>query len=217
MQNRVIDGIILSNFTIFLRSTSSQLGLHLMVNKDDNGKNKRTAIIGGTFNALHQGHKYYIKLAFDFADEVFILLSSDEYARICKSYEVNSYNDRAYSLKTYIHQIADGKPFHIIKMESDAFLINFCTANDFTMAVIIPEYYSLFQRINNIREDEHKHPLLLLVTQRIKTSEGFNISSTLLHNLKQHQELNPKQFSAEVAAYFDESKPLTDITNIMPS
>ncbi len=187
-----------------------------MVSKDDNGRNKRTAIIGGTFNALHLGHKYYIKLAFDFADEVFILLSSDEYARVCKSYEVNPYPTRATSIKNYIDQIADGKPFHIIKMDSDAFLINFCTANDFTMAVIIPDYYSLFQRINNIRVDEGKHPLLLLVTQRIRTSEGFNISSTLLHNLQHEYRLNPRQYSPELALYFDEPKQLDEFANAVP-
>lgn len=187
-----------------------------MVSKDDNGKQKRTAIIGGTFNALHIGHKYYIKLAFGFADEVFILLTADEYARICKSYEVNPYNIRATMLKDYIAQLPEKKMFHIIKMDSEAFLINFCTANDFTMAVIVPEYYSLFQRINNIRVDEGKFPLLLLITQRIRTTEGFNISSTLIHNLQHDRRINPKQYSPDLAMYFDESQQPNDLSNTMP-
>ncbi|MDZ7331017.1 MAG: adenylyltransferase/cytidyltransferase family protein [candidate division KSB1 bacterium] len=187
-----------------------------MANKDDNGKYKRTAIIGGTFNALHAGHKYYIKLAFDFADEVFILLTADEYARICKSYEVNPYSTRATMLRDYVVQIAEKKNFHIIKMDSEAFLINFCTANDFTMAVIIPEYYSLFQRINNIRVDEGKFPLLLLITQRIRTTEGFNISSTLIHNLQHDRRINPKQYSPDLAQYFEEQNHPNRITNIIP-
>ena len=177
-----------------------------MGDNGNNGKNQRTAIIGGTFNALHDGHKYYIKLAFDYAEEVYILLTSDDYAKISKSYQVNSYKFRKKCLEDYVLEIKRARQCHIINMDSDCFLINFCLKNDFTMAILIPEYYPLFQKINRIREDEGKNPLLLLVTQRIKTREGFKLSSTLINNLKCDHRISPTQYSPELAAYTESPK-----------
>ncbi len=164
-------------------------------NNDFNSENEnenlqKTVIIGGTFNKLHQGHKDYIHLAFDYADKVYILLTSDKYAKICKSYEVVPYEHRKKCLENYINEINGLKPYHIFEMVSECFLIQFCIKNEITMAVIIPEYYSLFEKINRIREDEGKPPFLFLVKQRTKTLEGFDINSTLLNNLKYYERLS---------------------------
>ena len=172
-----------------------------MGDNGNNGKNQRTALIGGTFNTLHEGHKYYIKLAFDYAEEVYILLTSDKYAQMSKSYKVNPYESRKERLENYIRKMNSLKQYHIVRMESDCYLINFCLENDVTMAILIPEYYPLFQKINNIREDEGKNPFLILVTQRIKTREGFKLSSTLINNLKCDQRISPTQYSPELTAY----------------
>ena len=114
----------------------------------NNGNSKRSAIIGGCFNALHLGHKEYIKLAFDFADEVFVLLSTDKYAKICKSYEVDSYEYRKKCLENYINEINGFKSYTIYELDSECSLIQFCLEKDITMALIVPEYYSLFEKIN---------------------------------------------------------------------
>ncbi len=168
---------------------------------DENGKIQRTAIIGGTFNAMHQGHQDYIKLAFEFADEVFILLTTDKYAKSCKKYPVSPYEIRKSCLENYIHAVNGSKPYHIFEMISECTLIRFCTEREITMAIIIPEYYPLFQKINHLREDEGKLPLVLIIKERTKTSEGFKLSSTLINNLKCDQRLSPKQYSPELAAY----------------
>ena len=138
---------------------------------DDNGRIRRTAIIGGTFNAMHQGHKDYINLAFEFADEVKILLTTDEYAKNFKSYEVSSYQYRERRLRQLINQINDYKDYTIFPMDSERYLINFCLTNDITMALIIPENYSLFEKINRLRQQEDKPAMLLLVKERTKTIE----------------------------------------------
>jgi len=173
---------------------------------DDNGKIRRTAIIGGTFNAMHQGHKDYIKLAFDFAEEVIVLLSTDKYAKSCKKYCVAPYEVRKNIIENYIIEVNGSKPHRICEMDSECSLIRFCSENDITIAIIIPEYYSLFQKINRIREDEGKSPLLLIVKERTKTSEGFNLSSTLINNLKCDQRISPTQYSPELTAYTESPK-----------
>ncbi len=183
---------------------------------NDNGKARHTAIIGGTFHALHQGHRYYIKLAFDFAEEIIILLTSDKYAQMCKSYRVLPYELRKKAIQDYVNEIAKGKKYQIITLQSDSFLINFCTENDFTMAILVPEYYSLFQKINFIREDEGKKPLLLLVTPRIKTKEGFDISSTLINNLISDQQLHPTEYSPELVSYVEALRTNVTLPNCVP-
>lgn len=43
-------------------------------------KNYKTVAIGGTFDRLHKGHRYFIKQAFEFGERVLIGLTSKEYA-----------------------------------------------------------------------------------------------------------------------------------------
>lgn len=166
-----------------------------MNGNDDNGRIQRTAIIGGTFNAMHQGHKEYIKLAFDFADEVKILLTTDKYAKNFKSYEVSPYQDRERRLKQYISHINGYKDYSIFPMDSERYLINFCITHDITMALIIPENYSLFEKINRLRQQEGKLSMLLLVKQRTKTTEGLDINSTLIRNLKYDNRMSIIEYS----------------------
>lgn len=144
----------------------------------------RTAIIGGTFNALHQGHQEYIKLAFDFADKIYILLTTDDYARNFKSYDIHPFQYRKRRIVQYLNQNSICKGYSIYPMDSERYLISFCLEHNITMAIIIPENYSLFEKINRLRETENKPSILILIKQRTKTTEGFDINSTLIKNLK---------------------------------
>lgn len=161
----------------------------------------KTAIIGGTFNAMHQGHKDYIKLAFDFADKVYILLTTDKYIKMNKSYEVHPYEFRKKYVENYITNINGVIPHQICELDSESSHIKFCKQNEISMAVIVPEYYQLFKKINNIREDEGKIPLLLLVKQRTKTTEGFNITSTLINNLNHNNRIPTLMYSSDLVIY----------------
>lgn len=183
---------------------------------DDINEKRRTAIIGGTFNAMHQGHKEYIKLAFEFADEVIVMLATDKYAQSAKKYPVFSYEIRKARLESYISEVNGFKPHRIEEMNSECDLIHFCTENDISMAVIIPDYYSLFQRINLIRKDENKPPLLLIVKERTTTPEGFGLSSTLINNLVAQSQLSPKQYSTALASYVDALKTNASSPNCVP-
>ena len=160
------------------------------ISKKHGKKSRKTVIIGGTFNQFHQGHKDYIKLAFEFADKVYIFLSSDSYAKICKSCPVESYDNRKIYLENYLKEINGYKKYTITELKSEYSLIQFCLENEINMAIVSPQYYQLFTKINRIREDEGKTPLLLLVKQRTKDSHGCDINSTYLKNLHCQEQMN---------------------------
>ncbi len=54
----------------------------------------KRALVFGTFDQLHKGHQNYISRAFDLADEVVIMVMSDEASRPTKIYTPNSYEQR---------------------------------------------------------------------------------------------------------------------------
>src|SRR5574341_1359585 len=71
----------------------------------ENGEQVRIATIGGTFDTLHPGHKEYIQLAFEYADQLLIYVSSDEYCIGKKKYEVHPYEKRIQELEEFINTL----------------------------------------------------------------------------------------------------------------
>ncbi|MFX0137188.1 MAG: adenylyltransferase/cytidyltransferase family protein [Candidatus Hodarchaeota archaeon] len=140
---------------------------------------KKTAIIGGTFHAFHKGHKEYIELAFQFADRVNLLVTSDEMAKICKPYKVKSFNDRKEQLHDFLIKNNYFDRCNIKEINSEHEIIDVCLNNDISLSVVIPEYYPLFERINRLRECQGLSGLLILVKQRTLNNNGFDINSTI--------------------------------------
>ncbi|MBN1638448.1 MAG: adenylyltransferase/cytidyltransferase family protein [Ignavibacteriales bacterium] len=140
---------------------------------------EKTAVIGGTFHAFHKGHTEYIDLAFRSADKVNLLVTSDEMAKICKPYKVKPFNDRREQLQNFLIKNNYFHRSNIKEINSDQEIIEFCLNNDISLSVVIPEYYSLFERINRLRECQGLPGLLILVKQRTLNNNGFDINSTI--------------------------------------
>lgn len=110
-------------------------------------------------------------------------MTTDAYARVIKHYEPHPYLVRKDQIEEFVKQINGYKDYSIHSMDSEKCLIQFCLLHDITIALIIPENYRLFERINRLREQEGKSNMLLLVKQRTKTVEGIDINSTVLNNI----------------------------------
>lgn len=152
----------------------------------------QVAIIGGTFDTLHSGHKSYIKQAFIFSKYVHILLRTNGYAQNSKSYIVKSYDIRYSQLENFLREIKKENHCKIHRLEKEEHITKFCIEHqEITLAVIGPEYYPLFERVNQTRERRGIQSLLLLVKQRTKTSDGLDISSTVI-NGKNHKSIHLK-------------------------
>lgn len=142
--------------------------------------NEQIAIIGGTFDVLHEGHKDYIKLAFDFADTVYIMLTSDNYS--FKSYKIKPFIKRLDALVAFLEEKCY-RFYQIFKMSNHRFLCDFCLKNEITLAIVIPEYYYLMESINDLRIKNNLKPFYILVKRRGRDYNGNNLSSSQI-NLK---------------------------------
>ena len=68
-------------------------------------KKYKVALVGGTFDELHKGHRTLLKKAFEVGERVKIGLSSDEFAKkLVKNHEVAGYEERLQELKNFLQQ-----------------------------------------------------------------------------------------------------------------
>lgn len=147
-----------------------------------NGHQKLIVTIGGTFDTLHKGHKEYIRLAFEYADRVLIYVNSNEYVKPKKSYDVRPYRLRVKRLKNFISKIGISEErYEIRQLNTVAQVKNDYLKEDIHIAIVIPEYYAMFRRINQQRMAKGKQGILILVKERTRDHKNGDLSSTEIH------------------------------------
>jgi cytidyltransferase-like protein len=164
----------------------------------NNNDQERLVTIGGTFDILHPGHKDYIRLAFEYADRVLIYLSSDEYCKDRKGHElrprffrpkVRPYDDRVKDLVEFLGEIKCQDRYQINCLNKKEDLVNDYLNNPdlrekIYMAIVSPEYYELFQALNEERKKRGLENFLILVKERAYYAENDKIkdySSSKIH------------------------------------
>lgn len=150
-----------------------------------NGEVEHIATIGGTFDVLHLGHKEYIRLAFENADRVLIFVTSDDYSDHDKLYSVRPYSFRVQQVISFVRDIGCENRCEIRCLNSLQQLeIDFIEVDDLRknikMAIVSPEYYNLFLRINYLREQLGMRSFLILVKPRKRDKKNSDISSSVL-------------------------------------
>jgi len=145
---------------------------------------ERIATIGGTFDTLHQGHKDYINLAFDFAHYVIIYIKTDEYVNGKKIYQVRPYQERYEKLAEFVRRIGVKDKCEIRPHgNANDFVTDYL--NEFTrhdvlyMAMVAPEYYEKFLAINRLRESKGMNSILLVVKPRFRDGNNDLSSSAV--------------------------------------
>lgn len=143
--------------------------------------------IGGTFDALHTGHKAYIRRAFDYAEQVLIYIASDLLAQKLKNYKSLPYELRKKRVLTYLKELCVQDRATICKLdECDQlkydFVDNQSLAHRLSMAIIGPEYYDYFREINARRLERGLAPVDLVVKERIRNGDNMDLSSSAIRN-----------------------------------
>lgn len=140
----------------------------------------RTGTIGGTFQAMHLGHKQYLSLALRLADTVHISLTSDRYASTHKEYPVASFDVRSKEIRSFLASIGITDRTIIHELSSFDQLEKFMTTTAaLDVALVEPQYLDLFQSFNCIRSQSKMDEFCIVLKPRTKV-DGLDISSTAL-------------------------------------
>ncbi|MCG3155355.1 MAG: hypothetical protein DKINENOH_01961 [bacterium] len=144
-----------------------------------NTKSHTIACIGGTFDALHVGHKEYIQMAFAAADFVLIYLASNRCVQREKKYDVRSYRDRCQRLKSYLTEsnIAPDR-YQIRQIKSRNQLENELAEENVHKAIVVAEYVDMITRINEKRRTNGLPPIQMIRKERTRDDHHHDISST---------------------------------------
>ncbi len=135
--------------------------------------------MGGTFDHLHDGHRYLIEIALSLSHEVHIGLTTQEMLKRKKyASKIESYEFRKKVLEDYIKAITDLDRVKIIELD-----------NPYGPPIDDPEYegivvsqetYKGALRINEIRAEKGFNPLIIIVIPMLNGSDNQRLSSTAI-------------------------------------
>lgn len=127
--------------------------------------------VGGTFDVLHNGHKYLLDVACAMSKKLYVGLTTDEFAKRTKKRDVRHYRARENVLKKYLR----GKPHEIMPIDDVyGFAADMC---ELDAIVVSTETYSNACKINKKREEKGLKPLIIIVVPLVKDIHGNKISS----------------------------------------
>jgi len=135
--------------------------------------------MGGTFDHLHEGHKYLIKTALSFSKKVVIGLTTEVLLKNKKAVsKLEDYETREKNLRLFIKSITDSDRVDIIELK-DPYgpPIN---EPEYEGIIVSQETYKTALKINEIRESKAFTPLIIIVIPLIKDKNNKKISSTAL-------------------------------------
>ncbi len=154
---------------------------------NNHNDNERRIVIGGTFDALHKGHKEYIRMAFEISKNALIYVSSDGFANKNKKYKILPYEFRKQRIQQFIDELCEqlGKKieYSIRPLPSRRHLgKDLSNKNDdgskITHALVTSEYYDLFLEFNRLRKKRKLKEIRIVTKPRSRTSDNMDISSS---------------------------------------
>jgi pantetheine-phosphate adenylyltransferase len=140
--------------------------------------------MGGTFDHLHEGHKYLITTALSVSEKIVIGLTTEKLLKNKKFFsKLEDYKTREKNLRSFIKTIVDSNRVEIMEL-NDLYgpPIN---EPEYEGIIVSQETYKTAVKINEIREQKGFKPLIIIVIPIIKDKNNNKISSTAIRkNLK---------------------------------
>ncbi len=128
----------------------------------------KKVVVGGTFDSLHKGHRYFLEKAASLGN-VKIGLTSDEMALETKGGGVESFEERSKHLLSFLTDV------EIEKIDDS---VGFATNEDFDYIVVSSETRTRAEKINQERELLGKGKIEIVEVDFILAEDGEPISST---------------------------------------
>lgn len=149
-------------------------------------KKFKTAVLGGTFDLLHIGHKEFIKFALSISDKLVIGLTSDDYVVNSKSETRNPeliqrYEERKKVLEDFLKEGKITDRVSIVKI-NDVYGITLDKNFNIDALVVVDKTLSGAEKINEKRKELGLFPLEIIIAPSVMSEDGKVISSSAIRN-----------------------------------
>ncbi len=134
-------------------------------------------MVGGTFDPLHDGHRFLISRAFETAGpdgEVTIGLTSETFANR-KTHPIHPYHEREAGLRAYIAEKKFTSRWNIEKLHDK---YGSSIQADFDALIVSEETFPVAREINRIRRENHLSCVEIHQIRCVLAEDGKWISST---------------------------------------
>ncbi|MHA1886119.1 MAG: pantetheine-phosphate adenylyltransferase [Promethearchaeota archaeon] len=137
--------------------------------------------LGGTFDHLHEGHKFLLRTALSVSETIEIGLTSRNLLEKKKFLsKLESYKTRESKIKEYISTFADMERVSIVEIKNWDDMSGYAQDPEYDGLILSQETYENALRLNKSRERMGMIPLILIVIPLIKDQFNNKISSTTI-------------------------------------
>lgn len=140
----------------------------------------KTAVLGGTFDHLHLGHKKLIEYGLSLSDKLVVGMTSDKYVKKLKTYNgkitvFESFETRKKSLENYLLKNFAGR-FEIVEID-DMFGPTLEDSFDAEAIIASPSTKNSAEEVNLKRKEKGLRELEIVLLEPILAEDGRPISS----------------------------------------
>lgn len=137
--------------------------------------------MGGTFDHLHDGHKYLLRIALNIANSIEIGLTSQELLKNKKAAsKLENYKTRETNLKNFIRSFADLNRVNIVEIKNWDDMAKYSQDPEYEGLILSQETYPNAVKLNELREKKGLNPIILIVVPLIKDENNRKLSSTAI-------------------------------------
>ncbi len=135
--------------------------------------------MGGTFDHLHEGHKFLLKTALSISESVEIGLTTQKLLEKKKYYsKLEDYKTRQEKLKDFVKSFTNLERINIVEIKNWDDMNRYAQDPEYEGLVVSQETYDNAIKLNDERENKGLKPLILIVIPLIKDGMDKKISST---------------------------------------
>lgn len=135
--------------------------------------------MGGTFDHLHEGHKFLLKTALSISENVEIGLTTQKLLENKKHHsKLEDYKTRQDKLRDFIKSFTNLERINIVEIKNWDDMNRYAQDPEYEGLVVSQETYDNAVKLNETREKIGLEPLILIVIPIFKDNNNQKISST---------------------------------------